>query len=83
MNETKIADKVASKVIATMPRWHNVTAMRKDIEAMAAQIAMQLAEEVEFQNNNEGGMDFTRDFKMAQTVLDECADKLRRVEGNI
>ena len=44
MNETKIADRVAGRVIANLPRWHNVTSMRKDIEAMAEQIAMQLAE---------------------------------------
>ena len=83
MNETKIADRVAGRVIANLPRWHNVTSMRKDIEAMAEQIAMQLAEEVKMQQDDPGGMDFTRDFKRAQTVLDECSDKLRLLEGSI
>ena len=83
MNETKIADRVAGRVMAGLPRWHNVTSMRKDIEAMAEQIAMQLADEVKMQQDDPGGMDFTRDFKRAQTVLDECSDKLRLLEGNI
>jgi len=83
MNESKIADKVASKVVAGMPRWINVTHMRKDIDEMAAQIGMQLAAEVKMQQEDPGGMDFTRDFKRAQTLLDECSDKLRLLEGNI
>ena len=83
MNETQMAGRVASKVVAGLPRWHNVTSMRKDIEAMAEQIAGQLAEEIKTQQEDPGGMDFTRDFKRAQSLLDECSDKLRLLEGNI
>ena len=86
MNESKIADRLVRATMnrrSAAERWANVGKMRKDIDAMASQIDDKIESESEFQVENPGGMDFTRDYKFAKRVLEECADKLRQVEHNI
>jgi hypothetical protein len=63
--------------------WNDVKAMRVAVDSMAAQCSAWEAKEKESVKSGEARFDFSRHYKMAKDALDECSDKLLRVERAI
>jgi hypothetical protein len=71
---------LAEEKTADVKKWWNVDSMRRDIDHMAARVKVLMDKKIDEFDDGSTRFDYEPYYKTALSALDECSDKLRKVE---
>ena len=80
--EERIAGNITRKVVSGKS-WNGVKGMRSDIDEMAAMMKVWIVREKEMISEGRAGFSYSQYYGYVIDALDECSDKLKKVEGKI